>query len=400
MEKFERVFERRGKGQVPIKHMYQRLVRKAEAEEWRLIGLYGILTDWQGKRRKFPLGTNLPTAKEALALYEARNVKREDFAADKIKPDKGMTIAAWADQYFQLEEVKQQRSDKRALLPPLKRLLGKALLTDLEREDLFGYLNQRRKEFIVRRGKITKHPVGDGQIRNELALLSKMRNTAIEHGLKASMVSFKGILPKVKGRDRVLSETEEARLFPAMPKWLYRPSVWSLESCLSEADLVRLTEPMMDEDVGVVTPEGGRKKTGVRQVAPLTPRMREILAQIRAERKHRKVSNVLGHGLVFTREDGSPITKSQIANAMARACAKVGIKNFHFHDLRHTAKTRWARSNKPVEAAMLAAGHSSVEMHNHYVHLRPDDISRIFGTGSVPRVFPESATSDGQVATV
>jgi len=34
----------------------------------------------------------------------------------------------------------------------------------------------------------------------------------------------------------------------------------------------------------------------------------------------------------------------------------------------------------PVEAAMLAAGHSSIQMHQAYVHLQKSDISKAFGT--------------------
>jgi hypothetical protein len=43
---------------------------------------------------------------------------------------------------------------------------------------------------------------------------------------------------------------------------------------------------------------------------------------------------------------------------MREACRKAGIEDFRFHDLRHTAKTGWARAGISVEAAMLAAGHN------------------------------------------
>ena len=36
----------------------------------------------------------------------------------------------------------------------------------------------------------------------------------------------------------------------------------------------------------------------------------------------------------------------------------------------------------PVEAAMLAAGHRSTQMHLHYVHLQASDIGRWFGTAT------------------
>jgi integrase len=381
MEKIEQVTERRAGATVPVKHLYRRLTRKSDAEPWRFVALYGKLVDWQGVRRCFPLGTDEKAAREALMIIEARNLRREDFDADRVKPQKRLTIAQWSEQYFELEEVKAKRTDDRRLLPGLLRHLGKLPLSEFDREDLFRFVNDRRQDPIIRRGKPSKeHRVGLGQVRNELGLLSKMRNMALDKGIKASSVSFRGIVAKVKGRARQLSEAEEARLFQAMPTWLYRLAVWSVDSTLSECDLLRLNDDMISEELGVIEPTGGRKKTGTAQSAPLTPRMRQILSDLRAERRQRKVANVKGHGLLFTREDGSPITKSQIAGAMGRATAKAGIKDFHFHDLRHTCLTRWARRGIPVEHAMLAAGHASADMHNHYVHLRGHDIAKTFGT--------------------
>ena len=53
-ETFERVTERRGKVEVPIKHLYGRQYQTGGGD-WRTI-YYAIFTDWKGKRRKFPLG--------------------------------------------------------------------------------------------------------------------------------------------------------------------------------------------------------------------------------------------------------------------------------------------------------------------------------------------------------
>jgi len=64
-------------------------------------------------------------------------------------------------------------------------------------------------------------------------------------------------------------------LFP--PSWLKRICIVAYESCLSEGDLLRLTADMINEHEGVIEPEGGRTKTGVRQVSPITPAIRNVL---------------------------------------------------------------------------------------------------------------------------
>jgi site-specific recombinase XerD len=144
---------------------------------------------------------------------------------------------------------------------------------------------------------------------------------------------------------------------------------------------LRLTWDDIDWDDGVIVPGGGRKKTqGVRQIAPLTETVRTILEEIKQDRKRSKVENIAGTGLVFVRDDGRRISGNAITKVLHKACKRAKVRNFRFHDTRHTAKTEWARKGIPVEAAMLAAGHSSIQMHQAYVHLQKSDISKAFGT--------------------
>jgi len=154
-----------------------------------------------------------------------------------------------------------------------------------------------------------------------------------------------------------------------------------METALSRGDLLRLTWAEIDFETGTITPAGGRIKTGVEQIAPLTDAVRKILADIKRER--RKVVSIETRNLVFVK-DGDAIGGNQIDKAVKRACESAGIKGFVFHCTRHMAKTSWARAGIGVEAAMLAAGHASVEMHRTYVHLARSDIAKAFGVGAAP----------------
>lgn len=116
-------------------------------------------------------------------------------------------------------------------------------------------------------------------------------------------------------------------------------------------------------------------KTAIEQIAPLTDAAREVLDEIRADRgKVEKPAD-----LVFTR-NGERITKDMVQSAMDAARTKAGVRDFRFHDYRHAAKTRWAKASLSSDIAMKAAGHSSVEMHQRYVHLQRSDIGQAFGT--------------------
>ena len=190
-ETFERVIERRGKVEVPIKHLYRRQYQTAGGD-WRTI-YYAIFTDWKGKRRKFPLGSHLGAAKEVLALYQGRNIKR----GDKIKAAEGMTVASWADCYWDLEETKTKRSFKRErdLVAAIKRLLGSVLITGIQREHLFKYRTTFR-EHIIRAGKQAAKTVSPGTVANKLSCLRHMLNKARENEHEAATPSFAGLMQR------------------------------------------------------------------------------------------------------------------------------------------------------------------------------------------------------------
>lgn len=120
-------------------------------------------------------------------------------------------------------------------------------------------------------------------------------------------------------------------------------------------------------------PEGGRLKTGIEQISPIREKVPAVLQEIRGERT--KVKSI--SGLVFTK-DGRPITKDILRRGLATAMKNAGIKNFRFHDYRHTGLTDWAKEGIKVEAAMLASGRASWQMHKRYVHLQRSDIRRAF----------------------
>ena len=266
---------------------------------------------------------------------------------------------------------------------------------------LFNYRDARRRETLFRCGEWTKIPVKDGTIRNELALLRRALNLARvyqeemrKNGIvcEVSSVSFDGVLPPANHRQRVLKDSERQRLLKESPVWLRWLLIAGLETCLSEGDRLRLRWEDIDEECGTITPLGGRLKTAVRQSSPLTEAVKKVLADIKRDRQRSKVQNLTTAHLVFVRDDGSAITGNMVDKARNKALKRAGVKDFRFHDARHTAKTLWARRGIPVEAAMLGAGHKWIQMHAHYIHLQASDIGKAFGTAKVTSIESKKRT--------
>lgn len=376
---------------------------------------YAVLKTWQGDSMRKPLTRDLKSSRLQLNNLIKLNNAEHDFRAEvekkkseqQQKTADEMTVSKWCDLCAKRPQVTIKQSADRDgnLYFHLRRILGEKSLNGLTVDDLFSYIAARRKEITLRcnpaktnhYGKTRKcrckAKVKDGTIRNELASLRSILNIAIEDGVQCSVISFDKALAQVHAdeRKRILLPSEEARLFDCFAgkyderetiewEWLRRVVVVLLETALSRGDLLRLTWPMIENEAGVIRLEKGRKKTKVEQTPPLTDTVREVLDLIRADRKAGKiVANK--DGLVFTTAQGRPLTGDMIHTALKRACRKAGIANFTVHDLRKTAITRWAKAGTPVEIAMKASGHSSVQMHNYYSNISRTDVAEFFKTG-------------------
>ena len=101
----------------------------------------------------------------------------------------------------------------------------------------------------------------------------------------------------------------------------------------------------------------------------MSPTLAEVLDELDRERK--KLTSLHGAGLVFTR-DGKPISKNALRKAFDAAKKQAKLKDFHFHDFRHCAVTRWTMAGIPEDLCKLAAGHSRRSVHQRYIN-PPDE---------------------------
>jgi integrase len=391
-----------------MKQQRKRIARHLHEVSWQTSG-----GDWsryyyavfrcrlKGKDRNIPLGSDLKAAKDLLAKIEAKNIDRYDFDLDKQrvveKPRDGkaspFTFTEWCEKYPKFDDVKRKRSlpdELNVIRLHLKPFFESLLLTEFERESLTRYIDHRSEQFIIRDKKgRSKKLVARGTISNELSLLRRMLRTAHREGYKVNVPSFEDLIVRTERGGREITEDEQAQLLPLFPVWMQRAWEFGRETCLSQGDLLRLTDAMIDEQQGTITPEGGRKKTKVPQVSPLTDRAREIYQAIKAEKKAGVIVPNLG-GFVFTLNDGTKINRSHIHAQIKKARRQTDLRKWKFHDLRNTALTEWARQGIPVEVAMKASGHSSVQMHQRYVDLQAADVANAFKTSQVSKKMREA----------
>lgn len=67
--------------------------------------------------------------------------------------------------------------------------------------------------------------------------------------------------------------------------------------------------------------------------------------------------------------------KDSFKKAWGTAIKEAGIKDLHFHDLRHTATTRLIRAGVPNAEAMKLTGHTQPKTFQRYVNLTVESVS-------------------------
>ena len=69
-------------------------------------------------------------------------------------------------------------------------------------------------------------------------------------------------------------------------------------------------------------------------------------------------------------------------------CRRLGIEDFHFHDLRHTAASWLRMQGADIHTVAQLLGHKDLRMATRYQHLSPEFLS--VAVGRLDSIFGES----------
>jgi len=100
------------------------------------------------------------------------------------------------------------------------------------------------------------------------------------------------------------------------------------------------------------------------------PRTKAALLELREHQewmRHRNRIQANGSDWVFCRLDGTPIKRFDNAWRAARKTA--GLKEFHFHDLRHTFCSNLLLAGSGLKDVKEMIGHNDLSMTDRYSHL-------------------------------
>lgn len=174
-------------------------------------------------------------------------------------------------------------------------------------------------------------------------------------------------------RIRWLTQSEAAELLKQLPSHLEAMARFTLATGLRESNVLYLEWGQIDMErrVAWIHPDQAKAEKAIG--VPLND---DALAILEAQLgKHRT--------RVFT-YFGKPVAKAG-TSAWHKALKRAGIKNFRWHDLRHTWASWHVQSGTPLWILKELGGWASYEMVQRYAHLATEHLSEFAGNSKVAK---------------
>ncbi len=237
------------------------------------------------------------------------------------------------------------------------------------KEELGAYsLDQITPDRIVaRRYALLESGLSPTTVNHYLTTLSAVLTTAVNEWswLESSPLRKIPRLQEPPGRLRYLSDEELPLLLDAARQdsspYLYPAIILALSTGMRRAELFGLTRKSIDLKRRVVTLE--KTKNRDRRAIPLTDAAMDAIRTLLA------FPVVSTSGRLFPDIPRNSDGFFDIRIPFNRAKSTAGIRDFRWHDLRHTAASYLAMAGVPLRTIGEILGHRTAQMSQRYAHL-------------------------------
>src|SRR5215813_7014428 len=251
------------------------------------------------------------------------------------------TKRAWAVEKYRLE--------------PFAKLFGETPLSQITTWQIEKWKAERRKK------------VKPGTVNRELTVIKHMFTKAIEWGMTTTNpATAVKRLPINDQRTRFLTEAEIQKLLLACEKeitspWLLSLVTLALNTGMRQGELLNLKWEGVNFERGVIS-----------VLQPKTMRWKTI-AMNEAAREALNWLNEHRYGdYLLMWPWGDRVGRTTAYDAFKEACSAAGIKDFRFHDLRHTFASHLVMAGVDLVTVKDLMGHVGINMTVRYSHLAPE----------------------------
>ena len=210
--------------------------------------------------------------------------------------------------------------------------------------------------------------VGEGTVRRVIGVVVAVLNAAVERGWldRAPIRKPSRVVSK---RIRWLSQAEADRLLAELPDRLADMAQFSLETGLRRANVTGLQWSQVDvaRRVAWIHPDQAKARKAI--TVPLSDTAVAILRrQLPKKREPEYVDSVFVYR-------GKPVHQTTTA-AWKKALERAGIRDFRWHDLRHTWASWHVQRGTPLQVLKELGGWETMEMVQRYAHLSADHLAQ------------------------
>lgn len=195
-------------------------------------------------------------------------------------------------------------------------------------------------------------------INRYLELLSALFTYGVEHEYLKNNLCRK--IKKYKHKNykvRYLTDNEEKRLFKYLPEHLSSIVQFALMTGLRKGNILNMQRKQIDFCTNTISVLDNKGNAYL--VIPIADKYRAKLEEL--------CRGIDEDDYLFK----NPVTElpySDIKKAFNSALQKANIKNFRFHDLRHTFATRLVMANVPLVTVQTLMGHKNIQTTMRYAH--------------------------------
>jgi len=297
-----------------------------------------------GRRKRERIG---PNRKQALIVLQKRKVQVAEGKFLDIEKHEKIKFEEMGKLFLENYSKPNKRSWRRdeEIVGHLTDFFRGRHLHEIGPLDIEKYKRKRREE------------VSPATVNRELSGLRNLYNRAIEWELatKNPMKSVK-FFREGEGRLRFLEKEEIKKLYNTCPEYL--KSIVALAVCtgMRRGEILNLKWPDVDfrrKIITILKTKGQRKRE-----VPIGVGISRLLLK---QRKHPDSP------YVFCYEDGRHI--GSFRRAFGTTLKRAGIKDFTFHDLRHTFASHLVMGGVDLKTVQEIMGHSSFTTTLRYAHL-------------------------------
>ena len=222
-----------------------------------------------------------------------------------------------------------------------------------------------------------------GSIVKELNVLKHLLALAVEwelipvnpaHGVKPPRVPA--------GRVRYLRPTELRTVLGSCPEWVRPIVMLAVTTGMRRGEILGLRWLDVDQTGNrIMLPQ---TKNGEGRIVYLNSLAKQAIGAVQDE-------TATPTDLVFRQTQMVPDYVSQV---FAGACRAIGIEDFSFHDLRHTAASWMRMSGADIHTVAQILGHKDLRMAARYQHLSPaflsDAVKLLDSAFAAPQILLEN----------